>query len=90
MVCGFYLYRGVALANVDFCPRRHERRVEFTGIHSGRLVEPHPDCGVDAIDHDLYLLQLPDRLRCTEQGGVLSTDLADRSFHLAFSHRGYR
>ena len=51
-------------ANTHYCTRRfrHERCVEFSGIHTGRLVEPYPTFSVDPHVYDRYLLQPADRL----------------------------
>jgi hypothetical protein len=54
------LLPGVGAAVAGHRPRliRHERRVEFAGIHAGGLVEPDSVSGLDPDDGDSRVLQL--------------------------------
>jgi hypothetical protein len=56
---------GVGAAVAGHRPRwiRHERRVEFAGVHAGGLVEPDSACGLDPDDGDSRVLQLARWLR---------------------------
>ena len=51
-------------ANPHYCTRRirHERCIEFSGIYTGRLVEPNPTFSLGPHVYDRYLLQPADRL----------------------------
>ena len=56
----------IGAANTHGSPSRfrHERCAERTGIHSGRLVEPHPRISVGSDRSDCHLLQHAARVLC--------------------------
>ena len=70
------------------CPGRfgHERCVELAGVHSGRLVEPHSNCGVVANGSHRYRLQPVDRLRSASNEWAPVSRSATCCLSLVLSH----
>src|SRR6185312_15915704 len=66
------------------------RRFEYQGIHSGCVVESHPDRGVGSDGHHRYLLQSVDRLWRTSEGNHPVPGFATGSVYLVLSHIRHR